>query len=452
MTKGMVVRGVIALAVVGGLLALGFRALIEGREPTPVKATAGSIEAHPSLLYGRVTTKGGAAYEGRLRWGGDQEASWTDYFNGFKEKNPWAMYAPPERLLKPPAPVSILGVEIDQRQDSIPLGRFFMVRFAEITRIEPAGAIVRVTLKSGAVFDLDHYAAHDLDDGVRVWDGKGQMVDVANSQIRSVELFGSPPGGRAPARLYGTVHTPGGEFTGLLQWNRTESLASDTFDGESRKGSESIPYETIRSIVRTPEGGSLVTMLDGSEIALDDSQESGPNNKGVYVDDPRYSRVLVAWTAVERVDLRPWSGGPGYDDFPAGRALQGEVTTRAGRKLEGRIVYDLDESETSETFDAPSRGIDYTIPFGQLRTIVVDRGPLADPETARVILRSGEELVMKRSGDLGDGNAGLLVFEGGGPKAEYVAWAEVVRVDFDSAPSDPAHREPAPQKAPGSDR
>ena len=50
--------------------------------------------AHAQLttgnLYGRVTDVYGATYVGRLRWGGNEEAFWGNYFNGFKEENRWA--------------------------------------------------------------------------------------------------------------------------------------------------------------------------------------------------------------------------------------------------------------------------------------------------------------------------------------------------------------------------
>jgi hypothetical protein len=43
----------------------------------------------------------------------------------------------------------------------------------------------------------------------------------------------------------------------------------------------------------------------------------------------------------------------------------------AGRRLAGRLVYDLDESEVTETLDAPSQGVNYTIPFGLIASIVL---------------------------------------------------------------------------------
>src|SRR4051794_39121278 len=61
--------------------------------PTPAAAEARSAVS-PGFLFGRITTLDGAAYEGRLRWGRDQEAFWGDYFNGAKSGNPWSDYAP----------------------------------------------------------------------------------------------------------------------------------------------------------------------------------------------------------------------------------------------------------------------------------------------------------------------------------------------------------------------
>jgi len=113
-----------------------------------------------------------------------------------------------------------------------------------------------------------------------------------------------------------------------------------------------------------------VTLLDGREIVLSDTREVGHGNRGIYVDDRRYGRVLVSWDAFERVDFSPGGSGPAYGDFPPGRPLTGSVSTRAGGRLTGRLVYDLDESQTIETLDAPSQGVDYTIPLAKTFAIL----------------------------------------------------------------------------------
>ena len=143
--------------------------------------------------------------------------------------------------------------------------------------------------------------------------------------------------------------------------------------------------------------------------------------------------MLVSWGAVERVVFSPGGSGPAYDDFAPGQALTGTVTTHAGRRLAGRLVFDLDESETTETLDAPWHGVDYTIPF-VLVAAIVRPGPDDTAAPARVILHDGEALQLARRGDLGQGNAGLLVFGEGSEDPAYVPWTEVARIDFDEPP------------------
>ena len=152
----------------------------------------------------------------------------------------------------------------------------------------------------------------------------------------------------------------------------------------------------------------------------------------MYVDDRRYGRVLVSWDAFERVDFSAAAdSGPAYNDFPPGRPLTGTVTRRDGQRLTGRLVYDLDESETTETVDAPSYGVDYTIPFGLVSSVAL--GEASSASRASVTLHNGETLQLERAGDLGAGNAGLLIFVAGRERPEYVPWAEIVRIELSSA-------------------
>ncbi|HPA53067.1 MAG TPA: hypothetical protein PLP50_15850 [Thermoanaerobaculia bacterium] len=438
MTKARIAGGVVAAALV--VLAVAFVVRPRAGEPPaahddglprPAVVGAGTAapgEIHPGFLYGRVTTLGGDTYEGRLRWGGAQEAFWGDYFNGRKEANPWLAHVPPDRLPKERRGLSLFGIELGGRRREDDYVRLFMARFGDVARIEARGGDVRVTLRSGAAFDLNRFDASDFDDGVRVWDARRGEVDLDSARIRSVELLPAGPSAAVPSRLFGTVRSRSGEFTGFIQWDREECVGSDTLDGRSDAGEVRLRFDAIRSIARGEPVGSLVTLADGGEVALSGTNDVSDGNRGVYVDDLRYGRVLVSWEVFERVDFREGGEGPGYGDFPPGGPLSGSVTTRDGRRLAGRLVYDLDESETTETLDAPAAGIDYTIPFGLVAS-VEPAGEGATP--ARVTLRSGEELKLERKGDLGARNAGLLVFVEGAAGPEYVSWKEVARIDFD---------------------
>ncbi len=394
--------------------------------------TSLSPAPHPGFLYGRVITDDGTIYEGRLRWGRDEEASWGDYFNGLKDDNPWADHVSQEQLEKQGFPLTIFGFEFADWGSPIDLVRPFMARFGDIARIEAQGVFgSRVTLKSGTMFAINGMEANDFEDGVRVGDiGRG-AVDLARRQIRSIEFLPTTLLSGAPTRLYGTVRTRQGDFTGFLQWDRQQGVGSDTLDGRTADEELSLRFDTLRSIARHSPDSALLTLLDGREIVLSGSREVGDGNRGIYVDDGRYGRVLISWNAFEHVDFSPGGSGPAYGDFPPGRPLTGSVTTLDGRRLVGRLVYDLDESETTDTLDAPSQGVDYTLPFGLVASIALPAHDETGARRAWVTLHSGEALELELAGDFGEGNAGLLVFVDGRQSPEYVLWKDVKGVAFD---------------------
>ncbi len=402
--------------------------------PTSSRATAPASQAHQGFLYGRITTEDGATHEGRLRFGGDEEAFWGDYFNGFKDENPWIAHVRPDRL-KERRSIKIFGFEIAHWESRINIGRPFMGRFGDIARIEARSRDIRVTLRSGTVFDLDRFSADDLADGVRVWDIRHGVVDFDEWGIRLIEFLPTALLENAPDRLHGTVRTRKSKFTGFIQWNREEGVATDELEGYTDDGELKLRFDTIHSIARNSSDGSLVTLLDDREIVLSGTREVSQGNRGIYVDDRRYGRVLISWDAFESVDFSPSGSGPAFGDFPPGLPLTGSVTTRAGRSIAGRLVYDLDESETTETLDAPSHGVDYTIPFGLIASIVPPGHEDRGDQRTKVILHSGEELQLEGTGDLGEWNAGMLIFVEGRKRPEYVLWTEIERVDFDRPPA-----------------
>jgi hypothetical protein len=112
---------------------------------TPSTARA-AAEHDQGFLYGRITTIGGTTYEGRLRFGTDEEAFWGDYFNGSKDENPWVAHVPRDRLPRERRPMEILGIGIGETERRIDTVRPFMTRLGDIARIEARGRDVRVTL------------------------------------------------------------------------------------------------------------------------------------------------------------------------------------------------------------------------------------------------------------------------------------------------------------------
>ena len=402
--------------------------------PANAPSTSAPPNAHQGFLYARVTTIGGVVHQGRLRWGGDEELFWSDYFNGYKKENPWARFIPPEALTET-RPVEILGFRIAEREEEVQLGRPFMTAFGDIERIEADGRDLRVVLKSGTVFELDRMNADDLGDGLRIWEDDGEVLDLGERRIHTVEFLPTPPQDALPARLHGTVRTLQGDFTGHIVWDRLKCVGTDELEGRTAEGPTAIRFDTIGSITRRGSDGATVTLRDGTKVELSGGRDLGEDNRGTQVHDPRYGRVLIPWEAFERADFGAGGTGPGFDDFTPGRALTGGVTTRDGRRLAGRLVYDLDESESTETLDAPSGGVTYTVPFGRVRSIELPVGD-KDAQLPRIRLAGGETLRLERGGDLADGNLGVLVFGRDDASPELVPWAAIARIDFEPATDD----------------
>jgi hypothetical protein len=79
--------------------------------------------------------------------------------------------------------------------------------------------------------------------------------------------------------------------------------------------------------------------------------------------------------------------------------------------------------------------VNYTIPFGLIASIVLPSREERGTQHAKVTLHNGEELQLERSGDLGEGTAGMLIFVDGSQGPEYVLWTDVEQVNFHRPPS-----------------
>jgi hypothetical protein len=376
------------------------------------------------FLYGRVTTRDGVAHEGRLRWD-DEEAFWGDFFNSAKEDNPWVKEAPRHRSHRRHT-IEIFGIELgsyddDGKDDT----RQFISRFGDIARIEPQGGDrLRLTLKSGSVLELEG-GSNDVEAKINVWDASGEDT-IEWRRIRSIEFLPAPASlAGVPRRLYGKVSTRAGVFTGFVQWDQDECLGTDELDGETADGDdESVRMDRIRSIERRSSRSSTVVLEGGRELVLSGTNDVDSSNRGIYVDDARYGRVLVPWDEFDRVDFSDGGSGPGYNAYVKGERLAGTVTTAGGKKLTGFLVYDLDESETTELLNGERHDIEYSIPFALVATVVPHH------DSTRVTLVSGEEISLEDSTDVTDDNAGVLVFAPGSQKPVFVDWEDVERIDF----------------------
>lgn len=392
-------------------------------------APAAPAQDSRGFLYGRITTRSGSVYEGRLRWN-KEEAFWGDFFNANKSDLPYVKYLPGEERRRRRS-VEVFGVPIGIHwgtEDN--QGRQLVVRFGDLRRIEvDRDDDATVVFKSGARYKVSG-GSNDVnsDTEITVWDRKSGERRMRWAQVRAVDFLPAPADLAVPVfRLRGTVHTEQGTFRGYIQWDQDECLSSDELDGRTREGEVSLRMGEIRSIERHGHNSSKVALRDGRTLVLDGTNDVDASNRGIYVNDSRIGRVLIPWDAFRRVDFDPpGDSGPAYTDFRPGRPLFGKVTTVQGKTWRGRLVYDTDEAETMETLDGHRRDIEYSIPFARLAFLLPEK-----TNSSRVVLKTGQELRLEDTTDVGRENAGVLVFDRGQQKPRYVRWADVRRIDFE---------------------
>ncbi len=393
----------------------------------PAVATAAETSDVQGFIYGRVTMRSDTVYEGRLRWNGDEEAFWGDLFNGTKEDRPyWDEVPERERRRNRRDGIRILGIRIGS-SDSYSSGRSFVARFGDVAKIETHRGDAVLTLKDGEVIEIDGSSTNDVGSRLDVWDDELGHVKLDWDRIDVIEFLPTPADLDVPVtRLHGKVKTEEGDFEGYIQWDKEECLSTDELDGDSRDGGLSIEMGKIRRIERGSSRSSRVTLWSGREVELRGTNDVNSENRGIYVEDPRYGRVLVKWDSFESVDFtKAGSSGPSYDDFLPGKPLRGTVTETGGETYSGHIVYDIDEEHSWEILNGDQRDLEFNIPFALVKS-VEPRGS----DSSRVTLKSGDQLILEDVADVGDGNDGVLVITPDGDSV-YIAWDDVERIDFE---------------------
>ncbi|MCP4897522.1 MAG: hypothetical protein GY906_11170 [bacterium] len=394
---------------------------------------AGAIAQEPTenpyqgFIYGTITTRSDTAYTGVLRWN-TEEAFWDDLFHSSKEEVQFA-----EKYEKEARDSDrdenwwhVFGRKIGIRVEGDP-SRVLAVRFGDLKEIRVVGRnSAELLLKNGSTLEVRGYS-NDVGATVKVRDTTLGDIEVPWKKIKKI-AFAATPTDADPGvfRLAGTVDTDAGELRGYIQWDEQECLSTDRLDGETEDGDLSIEMGRIARIERRNRRSSIVTLRDGRELVMDGTNDVNNDNRGIFVEDPRYGRVAVQWNEFRSVDFdAPGGSGRSYDEFSAQEPLRGTVTERDGTRHTGRLIWDLDESQEWEMLDGIGQDLDYAIPFAMIAALE----PVGSHGT-RVELRSGEQIELEEGQDVSERNDGVVVISESG-KETYIAFSDITRVEFD---------------------
>jgi hypothetical protein len=407
-------------ASAGALLLIGLA--------TPLAAK----QANDGFLYGTITTDSGKAYTGFLRWNTDEEAFWDDLFHSAKTELPYLEQVGEKDRdrgrEKKHTNIKIFGFKVNVESDNWAGGasRVFIARFGDIERIEVRDEnSARLTMKGGERVDVSGYA-NDVGATILVRDTSLGDIELDWAHIETIRFAAAPRGADPGAtRLYGTLHTRQGAFTGFIQWDQEECLSDDRLDGEADDGKVALPMGSIASIERRGSQACAVTLKDGRNFRLAGTNDVNEDNRGIMVEDPRFGRVVVGWREFDRLDFVDGEkSGRGYGDYGPGKPLGGTLVTVDGETHKGRLVFDLDETADWEILNGNWSDLEYNIPFALVKRFEPGR------DESRVVLRGGEELRLEESQDVTADNDGFLVFDRGTVDPLFLPYRKVESIEF----------------------
>ena len=395
-----------------------------------------SLAQNDGYLYGKVTTIDDKEYTGAIRWG-KEEVFWTDLFNASKERN--------ENL-------DFLSrrdredLERDYYRNNGDWGRRvsnwfgsdwyrngdndfkhqFVVQFGEIESIRPyrrQGA--DLVLRSGEKVEVEGQGYNDIGTDVKVMDDEIGEIELDWDRIESIQFMKAPSKfDKFGEALYGTVETYNGTFTGYVQWDHDERLSTDKLDGKSEDGDVSIAFGKIASIDNDGRR-SDVQLKSGRRLTLYGTNDVNYENRGIIVTSEEFGRVDIPWREFKGVKFTdPKDKLVGYGEYSRARDLTGTVKVQGGETLEGRIIFDLDETKDYEILHGEDDELQFLIPFRQIKYI--------SPKSYRysnIELKNGTKLTLGNAQDVSDKNTGILVFTGGADPT-YVRWEDVREITF----------------------
>jgi hypothetical protein len=367
-------------------------------------------------IYGTISTHRNEEFTGPIRWDLN-ENFWDDVLDAEKRDT---VFVNDER-----SRVQIFGLSFGD-DDGSWLTHPFKIQFGHIASIEPrGGGRVRIELKGGTHIDVNPEST-DLGEDMRglVIFEDGHGVELEWNEVDRIEFSAGPGTGLDEMRLYGTVETAAGDFTGFIVWDRDEALTTDILDGKEDGRKHKIKFGEIREIERRGSNSSKVILKDGERLSLSGSNDVDDDNRGIDITVLDVGLIKVEWEDFDRVVFSDPPKSRAYDNFDGGRRLHGTVRDDHDRTYSGFITWDLDEQFTWEYLDGQVGDVEFEISFENIARIERD-----SRRSALVKLHNGMVFTLSDSNDVDRDNKGIVVEMDEGDEMEF-DWYDFDSVEF----------------------
>jgi hypothetical protein len=365
-----------------------------------------------------IHTRDGEIFEGPIRWD-KNEACWDDVLNATKEReNARRSEGRRERHIQ------IFGLHISWDEDNTEGRSSSGIQFGYLKSLErKTGSRATLELKNGdrVTFYGD---GSDIGSGIReimVDDPVQGEVWMDWEDLDLVEFKECDPDMmKKPETRRGEV------FEGFITWDVDELFYSDVLDGEENDHTRKIQFGKIKSIERRSSSSAWVTLRNGDRMKLSGTNDIDSGNRGIVVHDPDYGWVTVDWDDFDRMEILDEGDKHAvrYDQFPEIKPLYGVVYDEDGKRYEGKIRWDNDETESWEILDGQYKDLDIDIEFSQVAQI-----EKVSSRSAKVTLKNGNSFKLSGSNDVNDENKGIYVTTKDGDEIQ-MDWEDFDRAEF----------------------
>jgi len=264
-------------------------------------------------------------------------------------------------------------------------------------------------------------------------------------------------------RIYGKIYTSDKEvFEGFIRWDKNEVSWTDILDGnkelpeknkrDARKyhhenrshehsfeifglklgGNENdlwsdnaqsgIRMGHIKTLEAIDDDRVLLTLKSGAEVELEGgSTDIGQDIREITIEDDKKGEVEFVWDDIEKVEFSP---APASAKSRLSDRLYGTLTTRRGDSYTGFATWDVDEVLGDDVLDGEDHDRTRKIQFDKIAAI-----ERYSSSGATVILKDGDQFVLKGTNDVDDSNNGIIISDPGFGQVR-VDWDEFQKLEF----------------------
>ena len=310
-------------------------------------------------IHGEIRTRDGRVLDGRMEWGPGR-AFWDQTISGVYDER----LDIGERTEK----IEVFGLKLWEWKEKQHLYLSIRVPFGQIERIERVDdETARLTLRDGAEVGIQRGSRRfDPTDGeIRIETLVGPQ-EIRWDEVDVVTFRpSSDPAPGAPERLYGTVETTDGSFTGFVAWDRDENRLDESLDGDEGE----FLFRDIAEIRQDGSRASRVVLPDGREVRLSGTNDVNRANRGIEIEAGALGRVTVEWESFVSFRLADPPSSPAWETFTGG-PIRGKVVTVDGSVHAGTVVWGGHERFAWEAIDGEiASGIAVAIPFSNTRSV-----------------------------------------------------------------------------------